>query len=200
MTFFDDFFRQPGATDAALFAASVSKPAALSEVFDRHAPSLLRYLTRRLGPHDAEDALGDVFVVALERRASFDPGATSARPWLYGIASNLIARRHRDEVRFLRTLQREGTPAATLEFEDAAADRMDADRSFRDLAGALAELSTGDRDVLLLIAWAQLGQDEVASALEIPVGTVKSRLHRARRLLREQLDVKPTAAEAGETR
>lgn len=162
---------KPVATDAELFAAAVQRPQILADVFDRRGPTLLRYLTRRIGPADAEDALGDVFVVPLERRASFDPNAESARPWLFGIASKLLARRHRDETRRLRAMGRGESAAAG--FEDAAAARIDAVDDVRRLTGALASLSSGDRDVLLLTAWAGLDQVEVATALCIPVGTVK---------------------------
>ena len=176
--------------DAALFAASARRPELLADVFDRHAPELLRYLTRRVGPHDAEDLLGDLFVVALERRASFDPAAASARPWLYGIASNLLHRHRRDEVRFLRALARLGDEPAVASFDERVEARVDSAAQSRPLAAALAGLSSGDRDVLLLVAWAGLAQDEVAAALGIPPGTVKSRLHRARRQLRSHLDTK----------
>jgi RNA polymerase sigma factor (sigma-70 family) len=186
-------------TDADLFAESVNRPDALAGVFDRHAPALLRYLTRRLGAVDAEDVLGDVFVVALERRESFDRAATSARPWLYGIASNVVARRYRDETRRLRAYER-GDRSNVDWFEDAAVSRIDADTAFRRLAGALSVLSAGDRDVLLMTAWAQLDQTEVADALGIPVGTVKSRLHRARQQLRDVLGDHESDGEKGKIR
>ena len=183
----EDLLREaPAATDAQLFATAVRRPEVLGTLFDRHAPALLRYLTRRLGPVDAEDVLGDLFVVVVERRASFDPSATSALPWLFGIASRLVARRYRDETRRLRALAR-GDLGRAEPFEDAVASRADADRTSRRLAAALAALAAGDRDVVLLTAWGGLDQQEVAAALDIPVGTVKSRLHRARRLLRTEL-------------
>ena len=178
------------AGDAELFAASARRPELLADVFDRYAPELLRYLTRRVGAHDAEDLLGDLFVVALERRASFDPGADSARPWLYGIASNLLHRHRRDEVRFLRALARVGDEPPSPSFAERVEERVDSGQQERRLATALAQLSDGDRDVLLLVAWGDLAQDEVAAALGIPPGTVKSRLHRARRQLRAHLDAK----------
>jgi RNA polymerase sigma factor (sigma-70 family) len=174
-------------SDAELFQASVRRPEVLAEVFDRHAPDLLRYLARRIGPHDAEDLLGDVFVVALERRGSFDASAASARPWLYGIASNLLHRRRRDEVRSWRALARVGDDAGVAIFDEEVEARLDSTGAVRGLAGALAELSAGDRDVLLMVAWAELTHDEIATSLDIPVGTVKSRLHRARRVLRAHL-------------
>lgn len=174
-------------SDAELFRASVRRPELLAEIFDRHAPDLLRYLARRIGPHDAEDLLGDLFVVALERRSSFDPGVDSARPWLFGIASNLLHRHRRDEVRSWRAMARVGDDSGVAVFDDQVEARLDSSGTVRGLAGALAELSTGDRDVLLMVAWAELTHEEIATALNIPVGTVKSRLHRARRVLRAHL-------------
>jgi RNA polymerase sigma-70 factor (ECF subfamily) len=174
--------------DAAVITASVRRPSLFAEVFDRHAADLLRYLTRRIGANDAEDVLGDTFTVAFERRESFDPAAPSARPWLYGIASNLIHRRRRDEVRFLRALARVSPSAPESTFEDDVASRVDSTERVRGLAGALASLSAGDREVLLLVVWAQLSHEDVSVALEIPVGTVKSRMHRARRILRDALE------------
>lgn len=175
-------------SDAEVFARAVRRPEELAVVFDRHAADLLRYLTRRVGAADAEDLLGDVFVIALERRARYDPSASSARPWLYGIASNLLHRHRRDEARFLRALARTadtGTIEAAVDDVDA---RVDSQNASRRLADALADLSAGDRDVVLLVAWAQLSHEEIAVSLQIPVGTVKSRLHRARQQLRSKLE------------
>ncbi len=163
----------------------------MGEVFDRHCPEILRYLTRRVGSQDAEDLLSQTFLVALERRSTFRATAQGARPWLYGIASNLLLRRHRDEVRFLRALARLPHDHGVAIFEESAAERIDAAAQAHAIAGPLAELTAGDRNVLLLLAWAQLSHEEIAAALQIPVGTVKSRLHRARRQLRHALPHQP---------
>lgn len=174
-------------SDAELISASQRSPQLFAELFDRHAAEIMRFLARRIGPQDAEDALSQVFLTALERRAAFDPNATpgsSARPWLYGIASNVVSRRRRDEVRFLRALSRVPADAGVGIFDQEVVERLDAVDDVAKAADALAELSSGDRSVLLLLAWAQLTHEEIANALDIPVGTVKSRLHRARRELR----------------
>ncbi|ROR90896.1 RNA polymerase sigma factor [Nocardioides aurantiacus] len=175
-------------SDAELFAASVATPRLFGAVFDRHAPEILRYLTRRVGPQDAEDLLSQTFLVALEKRASFDQGAETARPWLYGIASNVLLRRQRDEVRFLRALARVSGEPDEANFEEAAAQRVDARSESAALAAGLASLSPGDRNVLLLVVWADLSHQQISRALGIPVGTVKSRTHRARQQLRRHLE------------
>ncbi|MFC4783985.1 RNA polymerase sigma factor [Nocardioides sp. MAHUQ-72] len=181
--------------DAELLAASVAAPRLIGEVFDRHAPEILRYLTRRVGAQEAEDLLSQTFLVALERRGSFQATAQSARPWLYGIASNLLLRRRRDEVRFLRALARIPVDPGVTIFEEASAARLDAAEQAAGLAARLVDLSPGDRNVLLLVAWTELSHDEIAAALEIPVGTVKSRLHRARRKLRDHIGDQTERAE-----
>ena len=108
------------------------------------------------------------------------------RSWLYGIATNLLRRQVRQEVRSLQATARSvgHAPGAEASHESRVADRLDAASMAAQLAGALAELSEGDRDVLLLTSWAGLDSTEVAEALDIPVGTVRSRLHRVRKWLR----------------
>ena len=81
------------------WSARFGEAARFGEIFDRHAATLLRFLVRRVGPEVGEGLLGDVFRVAFERRALFDPARSSARPWLYGIATNLLLKHHRDEAR-----------------------------------------------------------------------------------------------------
>ncbi len=172
-------------TDAQVIAASLHDPAEFAEVYNRHAALIHRYLLRRLGAEVAEDLTADTFTAAFRSRSRFDATqAASARPWLYGIASNLAARHRRHEVRGLRALARTGIDPVAHSWVEEADQRISARASNRPLAQALAELSAGDRDVLLLVAWADLTYAEVAQALRLPVGTVRSRLNRARRKVR----------------
>jgi RNA polymerase sigma-70 factor (ECF subfamily) len=173
--------------DHALIAASLTQPDVFGSLFDRHARELHRFLSRRLGGL-ADDLLGEVFVTAFERRARYRAELADARPGLYGIAANLVRRHHRAESTRYRALGR--TPL-TLVAPDGAPEAIalaDAGAIRPRLAAALAGLSTGDRDVLLMLAWGQLDHAEVATALDIPLGTVRSRLHRARKQLRPVLD------------
>ena len=175
-------------TDAQVIAASLHDPEEFTQVYDRHAAVIHRYLLRRLGAEVAEDLTADTFTAAFRSRSRFDATqGETARPWLYGIASNLAARHRRDEVRGLRALARTGIDPVAHSWVEQADQRLVAQASNRPLAQALADLSPGDRDVLLLVAWADLSYTEVAQALQLPVGTVRSRLNRARRKVRAAL-------------
>ena len=165
-------------SDAALVTASVHDPASFGAVFDRHARVVHAYLARRLGDDRADDATAETFRIAFERRAAFDAVRGDVRPWLLGIATNQVRRHQRDEERRLRALGRVASEGPSAEPGPPASPAVGA---------ALAALEPGDRDVVLLVAWEDLTYEQVAGALEIPVGTVRSRLHRARRLLRAAL-------------
>ncbi|WP_043495733.1 RNA polymerase sigma factor [Streptomyces viridosporus] len=170
--------------DAELIAASLEEPERFAALFDRHAPAIHQYVSRRLGRDAADDVTAETFLTAFRIRARFDPARAGVRPWLYGIAAKQIGRHRREEVRALKLLARTGHDPVADSWTDSADDRLAAEAAARPLAGALARLSAGDRHVLLLFAWADLGYQEIAEALDIPVGTVRSRLNRARRKLR----------------
>ncbi len=173
--------------DSDLIAESRARPEAFAVLFDRYAPMLYRYASRRLGPEVAEDLVGETFLVAFRRRDRYDLTRPDARPWLFGIVSKLVSRHHRDEAARYRALTRSPLDDVAESPAERVEDGVSASAVRPLLAGALARLSKGDRDVLLLIAWADLSYDEVAQALGIPVGTVRSRLNRARRKVRESL-------------
>ena len=176
--------------DSGLIAESCRVPERFGAVFDRHAAAIHGYISRRLGRDAADDLVAETFLVAFRQRGGYDQDQPSARPWLYGIATRLISRRRREEVRFYRAIARTGIdPVADPVAEpvaDEGARRADARRLHRRLAGALAGLSTADRDALLLIADG-LSYQEAARALGVPAGTLLSRVARARRKLREGL-------------
>ncbi|MEU4804867.1 sigma-70 family RNA polymerase sigma factor [Actinosynnema sp. NPDC023587] len=155
-------------------------------LFDEHAGSLHGYLSRRVGDQTADDLVSETFLVALQQRHTYDPARAGVRPWLYGIAGNLLRRHVRQEVRGWQARARvAGADRAQSESPEVrSAERVTAQQRVRQLAGALAALEPGDRDVLLLTSWSGLSSPEVAQALGIPVGTVYSRLHRVRRWLR----------------
>jgi RNA polymerase sigma-70 factor (ECF subfamily) len=169
-------------TDGELIAESSVRADAFHEVFDRHFRAVHRYVARRVGHDRADDLASQTFAVAFTRRATFRTDASDARPWLLGIATNLLMNERRAEQRSLEAVARIQAqplrPAAEL-----ADDGLD-----HEVAVSLAELDPDQRDVLLLYAWGELSQEEIASALAIPVGTVRSRMSRARRHLRLRLE------------
>jgi RNA polymerase sigma-70 factor (ECF subfamily) len=173
-------------TDAEVIACSFTSPAYFGELFDRHATTMFRYFVRRVGPDDADSLLGELFRIAFEKRTGFDVERPEARPWLYGIASNLLARHRQGEARRLDATARlvNASISASDLFSEVDA-RLDASRLWADVAAAIAALPQGERDALLLFAWEGMPYDQIASALDVPVGTVRSRLNRARRRVRE---------------
>ncbi|GAB3431437.1 RNA polymerase sigma factor [Actinophytocola sediminis] len=163
--------------------------AALTRLYDAHARDLHRYLARRLDTATADDLVAETFLVAWEQRARYDPTRGVARAWLFGIATNLLRRHARVEAKTLLAMSAEAGRAVAVEQEDAAsAARVDAGRAARSLAAGLAALRAEERDVLLLVAWASLRPVEIATALDLDVRTVRTRLHRARTKLRARLD------------
>jgi RNA polymerase sigma-70 factor, ECF subfamily len=178
--------------DAMVIERSLREPDRFSEIFDRHYGDIHGYASRRLGPSLADDVAAETFLIAFDRRRRYDRSQPSARPWLYGIASNLIARHHRAEMRQYRALARVGAP---LPVDDDADGRIDAAAQRARLAAALLEIAERDREVLLLVAWAQLSCEEAARALGIPAATARSRLHRARRRTRAALAADPRSTD-----
>lgn len=173
-------------TDAEVIACSVESPESFGELFDRHATTMFRYFVRRVGHEDAGSLLGELFRIAFEKRAGYDSGRAQARPWLYGIASNLLARHRQREARRLDATARLVHTSVTAPDLFCEIDaRLDAARLWPDVATAIAALPQAERDTLLLFAWEGMPYDQIATALDVPVGTVRSRLHRARGRLRE---------------
>jgi RNA polymerase sigma factor (sigma-70 family) len=175
--------------DAALIAASLDTPVAFAAVFDRHYDFVHRYLGRRVGLDIADDLASETFMTAFRVRARYELARPDARPWLLGIATNLVRHHRRAEVRRLRAYERIDVARAAGIEEDLVVARADAAVTAARIAGALARIPDADRDALLLLAWADLTYAEIALALGIPIGTVRSRIHRARHRLRELLDL-----------
>lgn len=176
-------------TDANIIAACEEEPERFRELFERHFGPTLAFLRRRVGPHLAEDLALETFALAFTRRGSYDHSRADARPWLFGIATNVLRHHHRAERRKLLAYARTGVDPdlGTDPGYEAAESRMEARAAGPALAVALANLRSDERDVLLLYAWADLTYAEIADALSVPIGTVRSRLSRARSRFRELL-------------
>lgn len=172
-------------TDSEIIRRSLDTPSVFAELFDRHARVIAAFAARRVGSDAAEDVLSDTMLVAFRRRRDFDTSWESAKPWLLGIASRVIKKHRADEARQWRSFE---ASAARVDHSsdgaiEAAADRTDASAAVRALAPRIAALAARDRETLLLYAWGDLTYDEIAVALGVPVGTVRSRLNRVRRKL-----------------
>lgn len=173
-------------TDREALARSLAEPELFLVLFERHYEAIARYLARRLPSDIAADLSSEVFAQAFAGRHRFDASAGEPVAFLYGIAANLIRRQRRKEERMLRAYARAGAdgPAAAADVEDTAA-----------IAAVLLDLRPEEREVLLLHAWADLDYEQIAAALGIPVGTVRSRLSRGRERLRTRLAAMSTTTE-----
>jgi RNA polymerase sigma-70 factor, ECF subfamily len=188
----------PPEADAAVIEQSWTRPERFSAIFERYFAPIHQYLARRVGDRAADDLAAEVFVAAFAHRQRYDLTRDCARPWLYGIATNLVGTHRRQEQRLYHALARSAAPGPSPSDEDRITDRVSAAAAGPALAAALAELDPGDRDVLLLVALAGLDYQEVAQALGIPYGTVCSRLNRARRRVRQVLGgINPADGRAG---
>lgn len=178
--------------DGAAIARSLHDPEAFAEVFDRHFGFVHRYIARRAGRGHADDIAAQTFTVAFSHRGRYRDDLGTARPWLLGIATNLMRAASRGDQRVASIVERLSAEAPTTAVRGSAAAEDDGR-----LTTALARLQPDQREALLLHALGELTYAEIASALEIPVGTVRSRISRACAALRAELD--PPAA-AGERR
>jgi RNA polymerase sigma factor (sigma-70 family) len=172
-----------GVSDADLLA----DPERFTVVHDRYFAVIYRYVAGRLGTQAAEDVAAETFLVAFDRRGTFDADRGDLRVWLFGIATNLVARHRRKEARHYRALSRLAPPRDAEGHESRVVAAVAAGRLVPQLAKGLSQLSAKERDVLLLVAIGQLGYEEIAAALGVPVGTVGSRLNRARKKLNSVL-------------
>jgi RNA polymerase sigma factor (sigma-70 family) len=158
--------------DAAAIARSLEDPRAFVAVFDRHYGAVHGFAGRRAGPDLADEIAAETFTRAFDRRRTYDTTYPDARPWLLAIASNLLRRHWRSERRHLEAWARAqaGRPASEAVPEGVADE----------LVAALDGLAPPDREALLLYAWGELSYEEVARAMGCPLGTVRSRIARAR--------------------
>ena len=187
--------------DAAVIRLSLSDPERFAVLVRRHGPAITRYVTRRLGSDAAEDVAAETFLVAFRQRNSYSGDGRDCLPWLYGIATRLCHRYWRSETRQLRLLARTGADPVIEPFTDQVDARVTASAVKPRLAEALSRLPKAQRDALLLQAWADLTYHQIATATGVQLGTVQSRISRARRRLREQLaDLSPAQLNEGDLR
>ena len=171
--------------DAELLRVAVRDHGAFDAVYRRHRRAVATYVARRIGAEGVEDLTAEVFVRAFRARAAYTPMHDSALPWLLGIASRVLSEQRRRERRRLQTLERlqRERPRVTVDAEETEVGA--------ELIRALRRLPASDRDTLLLVSWGELSYAEAATALGVPIGTVRSRIARARRRLGLALDPEP---------
>jgi RNA polymerase sigma factor (sigma-70 family) len=164
--------------------------AGFSAVYTEHVDAIYGFLARRVGAQLAEELTAQTFVEALARQDRYDPSRGPIGPWLFGIAANLLRRHYRQEERALRAIAAYAgrVPTGAEDDEERVESRVVADERWPSVAEALLAMAPGERDVLLLYAWADLPYSAIAGVLDIPVGTVRSRLSRARGRLTAILD------------
>lgn len=173
-------------SDAELIRASVKEPEQFATLFDRHHDRICAYIARRAGALLADELAGEVFLRAFASRMAYDPGRGSPLAWLYGIAGNLVRMSHRSQQRGARAAaQAAGQMASTPSDIDMAEDGLVGRQSLAAALDAFELLSEAHQEVLALAVWEGLSYQEIASCLEVDIGTVRSRLARARQHLRE---------------
>lgn len=172
-------------TDADIIVGSWEDPARFAAIFDRHYDAIHRFLSTRVGRR-AEDLTSEVFKIALQQRDRYDPDYPSAKPWLFGIASRLAKQQHRREAQTQEVASRMG-PESGDATQASPEQRLHELAPSSPVADALMQLPARDREPLLLHVWDDLSYEDVARAIDVPIGTVRSRIHRARRDLRTQL-------------
>ncbi|MEV8634686.1 RNA polymerase sigma factor [Streptosporangium sp. NPDC051023] len=161
-------------------------PAAFSELFDEHAQAIYRYAARTTGDWAAaEDVVSLTFLEAWRLRGRLEPEGDSVVPWLFGIATNVLRNKTRATRRHRAALSRIPPGDPVPDFADELVGRFEDAQRVEAAHTALAQLSSTDREIITLCVWAGLDYAGTAEALGIPVGTVRSRLSRARTRLRE---------------
>lgn len=182
--------REPGErllSDAEFIELSLRQPGLFSVLFDRYADEILRYIHARVGPDLAEDVTAETFLAAFRSRDRYDMTRADARPWLYGIAIRQIGTHRRAEARRLKLMANALPDLHSQDFGERSAERVTAERLRPALIAVLDGLRRRDRDLLLLVAWADLSYEECAQALGITVSAVKARLNRIRVRTRKAL-------------
>ena len=169
-------------TDAELWALSTStNPDAFGLIFDRHVSAVHRYCARRTGSLDAaDDLVSIVFLEAWRRRAAVVLESDTALPWLLGIARMTLRRRARTAVRHRRAIERLPHALFSPNHADDVIDILDGRARAADVMVAFRRLGPIDQDVIALCLWQGLDYASAAVALGVPIGTVRSRLSRAR--------------------
>jgi RNA polymerase sigma factor (sigma-70 family) len=175
--------------DAEVLARSLDDPGEFAVIYTRHVASILRYARRRLGETAGEDAATEVFVRAFKQRATYAADHPTALPWLYWLAGQVVSDHARAERRRLRLFARLAETVAPAPTETSGLRPVLGPEVVR----GLRQLADADRETLLLVVWGELTYEEAAAAVRVPVGTVRSRISRARNQLRQDIPERASA-------
>ncbi len=161
--------------------------AAMAEVFRAYAEQIYNYCYRRSGSAaTAEDLTSSVFLEAWKSRRRAVALEGSVLPWLYGVATNVCRNHRRSQARAAKAFTRlHLADVEPARLDTTVVDQLEADRRLGRALDRLNQLPRGDQDVFVLVCWEELSYAEVAAALKIPIGTVRSRLNRVRQTLRQ---------------
>ncbi|MCU1678453.1 MAG: polymerase, sigma-24 subunit, subfamily [Frankiales bacterium] len=189
------------ASDAELWELAPSDPRAFGALFSRHSDAVYNHCFRRTGSWSvAEDLTSVVFLEAWRRRRDVALSGDSILPWLLAVANNAARNQARSLRRHRNLLEKLPRPLVEPDLSEAADARIDDERQMQEILAVFNELPRHEQDVLALCAWSELDYVSAAVALQIPVGTVRSRLSRARAHLRQlmsqlaELDLRDSGA------
>lgn len=171
-------------SDGELWQRSrVGDQAAFSTLFKRHAPAIYNYCFRSTANWSLAEDLSSIVFLEAWRRRDKELADDKVLPWLYGVAANVLRNQRRSERRFRAALRRVPPPELESDFSETAQQRVDDERQMNKALALLRQLPRGEQEVFVLCAWMELTYEDAAFALGVPVGTVRSRLSRARRHL-----------------
>ncbi|MEJ5947009.1 sigma-70 family RNA polymerase sigma factor [Pseudokineococcus basanitobsidens] len=174
-------------SDEDVLVRSLHRPVAFEELVRRHSAPVHGYLQRRSSAQIADDLLAETWLQAFASRGSYDPGRGPVRAWVFGVARHVLFAAQRQHRRAHQEGSRSEAVTDPAPDWDAVDARLDAAATAPALRSGLASLTGPDRELLLLVVWEQLSPTEAAAVLDIPPGTARSRLHRARRQLRHHV-------------
>jgi RNA polymerase sigma-70 factor, ECF subfamily len=182
--------------DTELWRASETDPEAFAELYERHVQAVFAFCARRTGELAlAEDLTSVVFLDAWRRRGSVRLDRRSALPWLLGTAHNVVRNQRRSLRRHRAALLRLSVNGVSPSGEGETIARLDAQRALSAALDALGRLPQKQQDPVSLVLWSGLSYEDAAQALEVPVGTVRSRIARARATLSASLATSTTSKE-----
>lgn len=174
---------------------------AFGQLFERHADRVYNHCFQRIGWDVATELTSVVFLEAWRRRREVRVTTLSILPWLLAVANNVVSQQRRTQRRHRQALARLPAVPASADHADDVAARVDDERTMQRILAVLAGMSEAEQDVLSLCVWSDISYEEAAAVLCVPVGTIRSRLSRARKRLRAlttDMSTSGTAAKAGD--